>query len=99
MNQFKKEYGNEINEVLSFLESTDEKLSQKIPVVFKEFLIENRAKPIPPKLDAPILFNAMSPKAKQIVMAIYANWWCTDKQRNSYLKRINEHEFKEKFNM
>lgn len=94
MNQFKKEYGNEINEVLNFLENTDEKLSQKIPVVFKEFLIENRTKPIPPPINAPIMFNAMSPKAKQILIAIYANWWCTDKQKNDYFKKINELEFK-----
>lgn len=99
----KEEYGNAFREVLMYLENTDDELLKKIPQEFKDFLNENTD-------DKFLYFNGprirnkcngekikvqdLSDKAKKVLGVIFINWWCSDIQKDNYMKRIIGYENK-----
>ncbi len=100
------EYKEAISETLDILKHTKKEDVDKIPTRFMEFLKENASKTYKPKLDHTLKIDEMNlkPKTKAILAIIYEEFWCNNRERIEFNKKLRdneiakEKELREKYN-
>ena len=103
---FNEEYGEAAVEVLDILDNTKKEDVNKIPKSFIKFLVDNASLEYKVNLDHSKPMNELKikDKTKELLGYIYIKWWCNDKEKENYMKKIkeleikNEKEKKEKYN-
>ena len=100
------EYKEAISETLDILRHTKKEDVDKIPPRFMEFLKENASKTYKPNLDHTLKIDEMKlkSKTKAILAIIYEEFWCNNKERIEFNKKlrdneiVKEKELREKYN-
>ena len=82
-----KEYSEAAVEVLDILNHTDEKMVQKIPSKFIEFLKENRSKEYVSNLDHSKRINT-----EALLGLIYLKYWADEEGKKKFEQKIKENE-------
>ena len=89
-----KEYSEAAVEVLDILNHTDEKMVQKIPSKFIDFLKENSSKEYVSNLDhsKKIKDMELKPKTEAILGLIYLKYWADEEGKKKFEQKIKENE-------
>lgn len=89
-----KEYSEAAVEVLDILNHTDEKMVQKIPSKFIDFLKENSSKEYVSNLDhsKKIRDMELKPKTEAILGLIYLKYWADEEGKKKFEQKIKENE-------
>lgn len=90
------EFSEGISEVLDIFNHMDKTYTDRIPKKFKEFLEKNKSHSYVPNLDHSKKINEMNlkGKTKNILAAIYMNYWCSDEKKSNYAKVLKNNEEK-----
>ena len=100
------EYSEAAVEVLDILDHTEQQALNKIPKSFIKFLVNIASTDYIVNLDHSKTIGEMNvnEKTKEILGAIYINWWCDAQEKEQYKKKIAElekqhqQEVREKYN-
>ena len=90
------EYSEAITEVLDILNHMKKVDLDKIPIKFKQFLVNNQSTNYHPKLDHTKEIKDMNlkEKTKSILAVIYSNYWCSNEKKKEFNNLIIENERK-----
>lgn len=93
---FELEYGEAAVEVLDILDNTNKEVVEKIPLSFIKFLVGIASEDYEVNFDHSKAINELNlkEKTKELLGVIYINWWCDEKDKEKYKKRIAELEIK-----
>ena len=90
------EFSEGISETLDILNHMENTYIEKLPKKFIEFLEKNKSVEYISSLDHSKKINEMNlkEKTKDILAAIYMNYWCVSQQKTEYNKLLNQNEIK-----
>ena len=94
---FSNEYGEAAVEVLDILDNTNKSDVSKIPASFIKFLVDNASEEYIVNFDHSKRIDELNlmQKTKEILGVIYIKWWSEGKEKEGYLKQIEELEKRE----
>ena len=90
------EFSEGISETLDILNHMENTYIEKLPKKFIEFLEKNKSVEYISSLDHSKKINEMNlkEKTKDILAAIYMNYWCASQQKTEYNKLLKQNEIK-----
>lgn len=90
------EFSEGISETLDILNHMEKLYLDKLPKKLKDFLEENKSDTYVPHLDHSQKISQMplKEKTKDILAAIYMNYWCAPEKKSEYMNLLNANESK-----
>lgn len=97
-----KEYGEALAELKVLLKHTDQKLVEKIPNKFMNYIEKNAAKDydVNIQLDIPLEQQNLKEKTKDFMALIYRNYFCTEEERKEldFVLKENQQKYEKALN-